>query len=209
MTLMTIHSAKGLEFPIVYVVGMEEGIFPGASAQFEEEEMEEERRLCYVAMTRAKERLTLTNARHRMLYGRTSANKVSRFLEEIPEKNLNWQGKDAGAGIGTGSGGARFGGYSRGLSGGYPVTSYRATGSRETPVQRMTGASLSSPAPVLDLDDGDRVEHRTYGIGKVLAVLPPDERGNVEVHIEFENSGIKKMMLKQAGQFMKKLEEDE
>ena len=65
VTMMTIHSAKGLEFPVVYVVGMEEGIFPGASAQYDQEELEEERRLCYVAMTRAKEKLTLTNARQR------------------------------------------------------------------------------------------------------------------------------------------------
>ena len=73
VTMMTIHSAKGLEFPVVYVVGMEEGIFPGSSAQYDQEELEEERRLCYVAMTRAKEKLTLTNARQRMLYGRTSS----------------------------------------------------------------------------------------------------------------------------------------
>ena len=74
VTMMTIHSAKGLEFPAVYVVGMEEGIFPGSSAQYDPDELEEERRLCYVAMTRAKEKLTLTNARQRMLYGRTSTN---------------------------------------------------------------------------------------------------------------------------------------
>ena len=93
VTLMTIHAAKGLEFPWVYVVGMEEGIFPGSSAQYDEEELEEERRLCYVAMTRAKEKLTLTNARQRMLYGRTSTNWPSRFLEEIPEENLRWLSK--------------------------------------------------------------------------------------------------------------------
>ena len=93
VTMMTIHSAKGLEFPVVYVVGMEEGIFPGASAQYDQEELEEERRLCYVAMTRAKEKLTLTNCRQRMLYGRTSANRASRFLEEIPEENMRWESK--------------------------------------------------------------------------------------------------------------------
>ena len=93
VTMMTIHSAKGLEFPVVYVVGMEEGIFPGGSAQYDMEELEEERRLCYVAMTRAKEKLTLTNCRQRMLYGRTSANRASRFLEEIPEDNMRWESK--------------------------------------------------------------------------------------------------------------------
>lgn len=93
VTMMTIHSAKGLEFPTVYVVGMEEGIFPGSSAQYDQEELEEERRLCYVAMTRAKEKLTLTNCRQRMLYGRTSANRASRFLDEIPEENMRWESK--------------------------------------------------------------------------------------------------------------------
>ena len=93
VTMMTIHSAKGLEFPVVYVVGLEEGIFPGASAQYDMEELEEERRLCYVAMTRAKEKLVMTNCRQRMLYGRTSANRASRFLEEIPEDNMRWESK--------------------------------------------------------------------------------------------------------------------
>ena len=93
VTLMTMHSAKGLEFPCVYVVGMEEGIFPGNRAVGDEEELEEERRLCYVAMTRAKEKLTLTNARQRMLFGRTTPNAPSRFLSEIPAENVNWLSK--------------------------------------------------------------------------------------------------------------------
>ena len=91
--LMTMHSAKGLEFPSVFVVGMEDGLFPGNRAMGEPEEMEEERRLCYVAMTRAKEKLTLTNARQRMLFGRTTPCMPSRFLKEIPEENMEWLGK--------------------------------------------------------------------------------------------------------------------
>ena len=109
VTMMTIHAAKGLEFPLVYVVGLEEGIFPGSSAQFEEEELEEERRLCYVAMTRAKERLTLTNARQRMLYGKTASNRLSRFLEEIPEGNREWEGKDLQPGGTFGTRGTAYG----------------------------------------------------------------------------------------------------
>ena len=93
VTLMTMHSAKGLEFPSVFVVGMEDGLFPGNRAMGEPEEMEEERRLCYVAMTRAKEKLTLTNARQRMLFGRTTPCMPSRFLKEIPEENMEWLGK--------------------------------------------------------------------------------------------------------------------
>ena len=93
VTMMTMHSAKGLEFPAVYVVGMEDGLFPNSTAIYDQEELEEERRLCYVAMTRAKEQLTMTNARQRMLYGRTTSSLPSRFLEEIPEENMEWTGR--------------------------------------------------------------------------------------------------------------------
>ena len=88
---MTMHSAKGLEFPNVFVVGMEEGVFPGSRVIGEGEEMEEERRLCYVAMTRARERLVMTAARQRMLYGRTNSNPPSRFLEELPREPVEWE----------------------------------------------------------------------------------------------------------------------
>lgn len=86
VTLMTLHSAKGLEFPVVFLVGLEEGVFPHSRALFEEEEMEEERRLAYVGMTRAEEQLILTNCRMRTLFGRTNMNPVSRFIQEIPEE---------------------------------------------------------------------------------------------------------------------------
>ena len=93
VVMMTMHSAKGLEFPVVFVVGAEEGIFPGIRAIGETEEMEEERRLCYVAMTRAKEKLYLTCANQRMLFGRTSSNRPSRFVEEIPPEHLERTGR--------------------------------------------------------------------------------------------------------------------
>ena len=149
VTMMTIHSAKGLEFPVVYVVGMEEGIFPGSAAMYDEEELEEERRLCYVAMTRAREKLVMTNARQRMLYGRTSSNKASRFLEEIPEEDLRWEGKPEprfGASREDGFGGSRwdddFGGSSFGGSsyGG----SYGGYGSRRSAGE---GAGRDGSAP--------------------------------------------------------------
>lgn len=88
VTLMTIHSAKGLEFPIVFIVGMEEGIFPSYQSMYSPAEIEEERRLAYVAITRAMQRLYLTNAKTRMLYGSTSRNPTSRFIEEIPDSLL-------------------------------------------------------------------------------------------------------------------------
>ncbi|MBQ9347637.1 MAG: ATP-binding domain-containing protein, partial [Oscillibacter sp.] len=138
VTMMTIHAAKGLEFPLVYVAGMEEGIFPGNSAQYSQEDMEEERRLCYVAMTRAKKSLTLVRAHHRMLYGRTGANPPSRFLEEIPEEYVRQEGQAASGWLAGGYGGSGsyggYGGYSGGSFGSYGGTSsyggsYGGTGS--------------------------------------------------------------------------------
>ena len=89
VTLMTLHSAKGLEFPVVFLVGMEEGIFPGYKSIGEPKELEEERRLCYVGITRAKEHLFLTCSKQRTIFGSTSCNQVSRFLKEIPSDLLD------------------------------------------------------------------------------------------------------------------------
>nr|WP_326166383.1 UvrD-helicase domain-containing protein [uncultured Oscillibacter sp.] len=206
VTMMTIHAAKGLEFPRVYVVGMEEGIFPGSSAQFEEEELEEERRLCYVAMTRAKERLTLTNARQRMLYGRTSSNRPSRFLEEIPGEDILWEGRELEAGgsfgaYGSGAyGGGAFGGAA---SGGAP----RTAGARPArPSYRETlraEASRAAAAPSLVLAQGDRVEHGAFGRGVVRSVQPMG--GDALVQVDFEGAGTKKLMLKAAAKHLKKV----
>ena len=91
ITMMTLHSAKGLEFPVVFIVGMEDGIFPHASSFFDPEEMEEERRLCYVGITRAKKQLYITFSRKRMLYGSRQSNSPSRFLFEIPEQLIKFE----------------------------------------------------------------------------------------------------------------------
>ena len=88
VVMMTMHSAKGLEFPTVFIVGAEEGIFPGVRSIGEPEEMEEERRLCYVAMTRARKKLTFTAARQRMIFGRTAAGRPSRFVDEVSDENI-------------------------------------------------------------------------------------------------------------------------
>ena len=88
VTLMTLHSAKGLEFPVVFLLGLEEGVFPHSRSLMDEEEMEEERRLAYVGITRAEQELFLTNAQMRTLYGRTNMNPASRFISEIPEELL-------------------------------------------------------------------------------------------------------------------------
>jgi len=117
VVLMTLHSAKGLEFPAVFIVGMEEGIFPGSRALTEPEELEEERRLCYVGITRAMRKLYLSHARTRLLYGRTSSNMPSRFLAEIPDK-LKDVRQFGGFGYGYGYGrGYRYGGSGYGYDG--------------------------------------------------------------------------------------------
>ena len=205
---MTIHAAKGLEFPLVYVVGMEEGVFPGSSAQYEEDELEEERRLCYVAMTRAKRRLTLLNARQRMLYGKTSSNRLSRFLEEIPEENLDWEGRDlqpgggfggyGGSAYGSGAyGGEAFGGSPR------PAPSYTRPARPSYQEARRTAAGQPA-APSITLNKGDRVEHRAFGQGTVLSVQPMG--GDALVQVDFAGTGPKKLMLKAAAKHLKKLD---
>ena len=228
VTMMTIHSAKGLEFPVVYVVGMEEGVFPGSSAQYDPEELEEERRLCYVAMTRAREKLTLTNARQRMLYGRTTANRASRFLEEIPEENMRWESKPqprfGGMEQDATFGGDRWDGgvsdsYGTSFSaaprparpaGGYSSGSAWSGGSvprRETaaPARRSAAAARSggTSALLMQLQKGDMVEHTAFGRGMVLSVRPMG--GDALAEVAFDKVGAKKLMLRSAGAHMKKL----
>lgn len=206
VTMMTIHSAKGLEFPNVYVLGLEDGIFPGQSALYQEEELEEERRLCYVAMTRAKETLTMTNCRQRMLYGRTSANPVSRFLKEIPEETFQWLSKpeprvasewsDVG-GFAQGGSATRSGYTTGGVVASSPVRPSRTSGG--------LGSATTNSAPLLQLAQGDMVEHTAFGRGMVLHVKAMGGDAMVEVAFEKADAGTKKLMLKYAGKMMKKL----
>ena len=210
VTLMTIHAAKGLEFPCVYVVGMEEGIFPGNSAQYDEEELEEERRLCYVAMTRAKEKLTLTNARQRMLYGRTSTNRPSRFLEEIPEENLRWLSKPEPRSarredLDTAPWGEDSFGAAPARSA--PTRTYSAAKPQtqtRRPLASAAGRSAAPAAGLLQLAVGDTVEHSAFGRGTVTAVQAMSGDAMVTVQFEKEDKP-KRLMLKFAGSHMKKL----
>ena len=210
VTMMTMHAAKGLEFPNVYVVGMEEGIFPGQRAVDEgDEEMEEERRLCYVAMTRAKKRLTLTNVRARMLFGHTTNNPPSRFLSEVPEANSEWLGRQESTP--GGRGGDSFSGAWGGSFGGEtvrksrePVGAYRSVGSA---APRRDASPTARPAaaqvPALRLSVGDRVNHKAFGDGMVTAVTPMG--GDALIEVAFDGCGTKKLMLKTAGIHMTKL----
>ena len=223
VTLMTMHSAKGLEFPSVFVVGMEDGLFPGNRAMGEPEEMEEERRLCYVAMTRAREKLVMTNARQRMLYGRTSANKSSRFLDEIPAEDMRWESKPepkfgtydedsfGDSRWGNDFGGGSFGGSSysgsSGRSGGYVsggVHTYKSTKpAAQTLRTSSRGSTPAAPSVgLIQLSQGDQVEHTAFGKGTVVSVKPMG--GDALAEVAFEG-GTKKLMLKAAGKHLKKL----
>ena len=207
VSLMTMHSAKGLEFPSVYVVGMEEGVFPGMRAIGEEEEMEEERRLCYVAMTRARERLVMTNARQRMLYGRTTTNQPSRFLEELPEGPVDWQGKKeprpAYSGEEAGFGGGGFSGEGGAKPAHGPGISRTRRPPRPVRDPGFTAPKATQAADLPSLEKGDAIRHRTFGQGMVLSVRPMGNDALVEV--AFDGVGTKKLMLRAAGVHITKL----
>ncbi len=202
VSLMTMHSAKGLEFPSVYVVGMEEGIFPGGRSAGESEEMEEERRLCYVAMTRARERLTMTTAKQRMLYGRTTNNMPSRFLKEVPEENSDWLSRadqyarrDDWEGVGFG--GSAFG------SAGFYETPRAASRAETRSVSTASGFTASNAGAGLSLKKGDCIKHRTFGRGLVISIRPMG--GDALIEVAFDDVGTKKLMLKAAGAHIEKL----
>ena len=187
--MMTMHSAKGLEFPNVFLVGLEDGLFPGMRVFTDPEEMEEERRLCYVAITRAKQRLYLSHAKQRMLYGRTSFNRVSRFVSEIPEECLMERNKSTRSSTGGGYG--NFG------------TSYG--NSRNYEARKPVSRSVPKPqsvAPMLELMKGDTVIHTAFGEGMVLNIMKMN--GDALLEIAFEQVGTKKLMLKAASAHMKK-----
>ncbi len=224
VVMMTMHSAKGLEFPVVFTVGMEEGLFPGMRAIGDMEEMEEERRLCYVAMTRAKEKLYMTCANQRMLYGRTSANRPSRFLGEIPEERLERSGRPTISEqwhLGESDWRPEREQYGEG---GRPRTEGRTYGSYATPPKstprydrgyttpsvpaaRPSGSTLGggvkSAAPLPDFQKGEMVMHKAFGKGMILSLTKMG--GDALIEVAFDNVGTKKLMLKSAAQYMEKL----
>lgn len=191
VVMMTMHSAKGLEFPHVFLVGFEDGLFPGMRAIGDEEEMEEERRLCYVAITRAKQSLTISHARQRMIYGRTSAALPSRFLKEIPEDCM-----------------VKKGGYHPRTAGepsrsGYGAYSGFSAPQRRTPSPRPGVSAPAAAAACLELNQGDMVLHAAFGRGMVLSVMKMG--GDALLEIAFDDIGTKKLMAKSASLHMKKL----
>lgn len=176
VVLMTLHSAKGLEFPVVFMPGMEDGLFPGWRAFEKPEGIEEERRLCYVGMTRAKERLFMTSAQMRTMYGRTDFTRESQFVREIDRKFMD------GDAVYEKKQGDRFGngGSLDGFDGPAPAKPFD---SLKYAKQNM--ASKSSGG--IDLSEGDRVSHAKFGEGLVIEV-----KGNV-ASIMFDSVGLKKL----------------
>ena len=191
VTMMTMHAAKGLEFPTVFIVGCEEGIFPGTRVIGEPDEMEEERRLCYVAMTRAKKKLYLTCAKQRMLFGRTTSNLESRFLEEIPEEDLQRSETKSRR---------EESGYS-GYSNPYPVRRPQSGNRPSQPARTVTPPKPKQEAAP-DFKLGDNVNHRAFGKGVISKVTPMG--GDALLEITFETAGLKRLMLRAAKQFMTK-----
>ena len=213
VTLMTLHSAKGLEFPIVFMVGMEEGLFPHSRTLMEPAEIEEERRTCYVGITRAQRKLYLTNAQKRTIYGRQSAYPPSRFLSEIPEEylekliprvnaygfaNANNYGAQQRSGLMTFQPSASQMG--RGMKGGgQPQSALQAMSalrSRNTGTAQPAGNTAIRPDTSVEWKVGDKARHGKWGIGTVVSVKGEGEE--VELKIAFPDQGVKGLMQKYA-----------
>ena len=217
ITLMTLHSAKGLEFPVVFLVGMEEGIFPGYKSIGEEKELEEERRLFYVGITRAKEYLHLTCAKRRTIFGSTSYNQVSRFVKEIPKEILD--GYDEVLGEKTRDDSFRDSGYkweygnssfnnSRVKT--YNIDTYKVPTKATATSEKTTGFafktaesflnSLNKKQNTVDISqykEGQRVYHKKFGEGTINKL--ESEGDDYKVDISFDKSGNKRLMAKFAG----------
>ena len=207
ITLMTLHSAKGLEFPVVFLVGMEEGIFPGYKSIGEQKELEEERRLCYVGITRAKEHLYLTCAKQRTVFGSTSCNAVSRFLKEIPQEMVEGyeevvDGKRNNLFEDTNSNWS-YGNKSNVVSYSAPSSAIRktpTTGFAFRTADSFLNSLGKSAAKTVDLSSyeaGKRVYHKKFGEGIINYTEP--EGDDLKVDITFEKAGHKRLMAKYAG----------
>ncbi|WP_369376918.1 DNA helicase PcrA [Streptomyces sp. cg36] len=182
ITLMTLHTAKGLEFPVVFLTGLEDGVFPHMRALGQVKELEEERRLAYVGITRARERLYLTRSSMRSAWGQPSYNPPSRFLEEIPVQHLEWKR--------TGPMAAPAGPVSgKGLGGG--LSSSRARSGPSGFATRRTGDK-----PVIALSVGDRVTHDQFGLGTVMSVT--GSGSDAQATIDFGDERPKKLLLRYA-----------
>ena len=169
VTLMTLHTAKGLEFPTVFLTGMEEGVFPHSRSLGEKKELEEERRLAYVGLTRAQRQLYVSRAEYRSAWGAPNYNPASRFLDEIPTEIIKWN-----------HGGDRA------------YSSVKTTRRFNAPPPKPTGKK----SVTMELNPGDRVTHDTFGLGTVIAVTGDGDKA--EATIDFGGYGQKRLLLRYA-----------
>ena len=175
VVLMTIHSAKGLEFPTVFLAGMEEGLFPSARSTEKAEDIEEERRLCYVAITRAKRQLYITGAKSRTLYGQTTHQTNSRFLGEIPDKFMIEDGMTIADS------------FTSSVTK-IPILTRKTT----TDVFKKITSSTSSAPVNIDFEVGQRVKHKKFGEGTITACQRFEKDAMVE--IAFDSGDTKRLM---------------
>ena len=197
VTLMTMHSAKGLEFPIVFIPGMEEGVFPGYRSMGDEAEIEEERRLCYVAITRAREKLYITCARRRTLFGNTSINKPSRFLEEIPENLMDGYEKERNNQEYRSNDWYSNNVMEYSLPDTYKNNIEVAMGSNY--IKNIQGHKQPVTQMHADLsvfEEGKFVMHKRFGAGVITKITP--EEDDLMLEILFERAGKKRLMAKYA-----------
>lgn len=176
VTLMTLHAAKGLEFPVVFLIGLEEGVFPLSRAMLEESELEEERRLAYVGITRAEEILFMTNAFSRTLYGKTQYNRPSRFLSEIDEELLQNEGRQASAAT-------------------TPVRNFDPKVFKPAytqPTKKAITNKVESGGESLDWQAGDKVKHKSWGTGTIVRVS--GNAKDLELDVAFPEKGIKRLL---------------
>ncbi|WP_035446252.1 UvrD-helicase domain-containing protein [Atopobacter phocae] len=183
VTLMTLHAAKGLEFPVVFLVGLEEGIFPSYRTLESEEELEEERRLAYVGITRAEQRLFLSRARQRMLFGKTQSNRASRFLNELDRTLLD----DNGQGDWMQS---TYGTWQEKQAGKVAKTGFAQR--QETRFMQATQPAKQTPSASTTYQLGDKVNHKKWGTGTIVKVT--GESNDQQIDVAFKGMGIKRLL---------------
>jgi DNA helicase-2/ATP-dependent DNA helicase PcrA len=193
VTLMTLHTAKGLEFPTVFLTGLEDGIFPHSRSLGDQPELEEERRLAYVGITRARERLYISRAVVRSAWGAPSHNPASRFLDELPIDLVDWKRTEAAQ---TRWGRPDLASSSPAYTGfGQPTTAGRRNFS--SAAARADAATKAKPSRAIpSLDPGDRVVHDSFGMGTVVAIEGQGDKASAS--IDFGSEGVKRLLLRYA-----------
>jgi DNA helicase II / ATP-dependent DNA helicase PcrA len=176
VTLMTLHTAKGLEFPVVFLTGMEDGVFPHMRSLGDPKELEEERRLAYVGITRARQRLYLTRSMMRSAWGAPAYNPPSRFLDEIPNEVLQWEREEPA--------------HTPASSGGWGSSPSSSSAALKL------GDRVIGTGPVVSLSPGDRVTHQKFGLGTVVSTAGVGDKADAT--IDFGTAGIKRLLLRYA-----------